>query len=59
MSVVTTSFEQWLESTQHWLIRLGVSQAEVLDLDVAFYHTMYLKGLSPEDAAREDACLSV
>lgn len=55
--IVTTSFEQWLQDTQHWLVRLGVSHADVLDLDVVFYHSMYLKGLAPEEAAREDACL--
>lgn len=57
MAVVTTSFEYWLQDTTAWLIRLGVSDADVLDLDVHFYRELFDKGLTPEQAAREDACL--
>ncbi len=57
MSVVITSFEYWLQDATAWLIRLGVSDADVLDLDIAFYRSLYDKGLTPEQAAREDACL--
>lgn len=57
MSVVITSFGYWLDDVAAWLRRLGVAEADVLDLDVGFYRTVYEKGLTPEQAAREDACL--
>ena len=54
---VITDFETWLEDVAAWLMRLGVSDKDVLDLDVRFYRVLWWKGLTPEQAAREDACL--
>lgn len=57
MAVVITGFETWLEDVVAWLHRLGVSDRDVLDLDVRFYRTLWWKGMTAEQAAREDACL--
>jgi len=57
VAVVITDFETWLEDVAAWLMRLGVSDKDVLDLDVRFYRVLWWKGLTPEQAAREDACL--
>lgn len=54
MAPVMTAFEQWLETVCALAEKRGV---EPLDLDVAFYMSLYRDGLDPEQAIAEAACL--
>lgn len=51
MSVVSTSFEYWLQTVYLVLEKYGLDS----DIEVAIYRDAFDSGLSPEDAVREDA----
>ena len=48
---------RYLNDVRDYMRLMGVPESDVMDLDLEFYRMLRRKGLTPEQAAREDACL--